>query len=122
MHALNIKCAYEKPLKSDGFRILIDRTWPPGITEKEARIDLWLQDIAPSEALLAWFNRNESRWREFQKRYAKELENKYDLLNTILAKAHKHTVSLIYSSTNRETNHAIALCVQLQFQLLKLIH
>lgn len=122
MHALKIKCAYEKPVKSDGYRILIDRTWPQGITEKEARVDLWLPDIAPSQELLAWYNHDEQHWKEFQQRYAKELEKKYDLLNTILATAHKQSVSLIYGSKNRETNHAITLCIQLQFQLLKQIH
>jgi uncharacterized protein YeaO (DUF488 family) len=122
MYALMIKCAYEKPSKSDGFRILIDRLWPRGLQKEEAKIDLWLKEIAPSTALRKWFNHEADKWMEFQHVYAKELKKRHALVNAIIAELHKHPVSLIYSEKDPELNHTIVLCKQLQYQLLKQIH
>jgi uncharacterized protein YeaO (DUF488 family) len=122
MHGLKIIRAYEKPLKSDGYRILVDRLWPRGVKKEAAKIDLWLKDVAPSTALRQWFNHEEEKWAEFQRRYAKELEKKHELLNVILAETRKHPVSLIYGAKSEEHNHAIVLCMQLQLYALKQIH
>jgi uncharacterized protein YeaO (DUF488 family) len=122
MHALVIKRAYEKPVKSDGFRILIDRLWPRGLKKETAKIELWLKEIAPSTELRKWFDHDPEKWLEFQHRYTKELEKKHELLNLILTETQKHPVSLIYGAKNQEYNHAIVLCKQLQIHALKKIH
>jgi uncharacterized protein YeaO (DUF488 family) len=122
MYALMIKRAYENPSKSDGFRLLIDRLWPRGLKKEEAKIDLWLKEIAPSTELRKWFNHEVDKWTEFQHLYAKELKSQHALMNSIIAELHKHPVSLIYGAKDPEHNHAIVLCKQLQYQLLKQIH
>ena len=74
---VNLKRVYEKPAKEDGIRVLVDRLWPRGLTKQKAKIDLWLKDIAPSNELRKWFGHDPEKWKEFRKRYQKELkENK----------------------------------------------
>jgi len=70
---IKLKRVYEKAEKSDGFRILVDRLWPRGISKENAKIDLWLKDIAPSDELRKWFGHNPSKWNEFQRLYKEEL-------------------------------------------------
>ena len=106
---LKIKRIYEEAEKSDGFRILIDRLWPRGIKKDNAHIDLWLKEIAPSNSLRKWFNHDPKKWPEFQKRYAKELEEKEEMLDTIRKKEKQYTVTLLYGTKETEHNNAIAL-------------
>jgi uncharacterized protein YeaO (DUF488 family) len=95
--------------KSDGFRVLVDRLWPRGLTKQDARIDLWLRDIGPSTALRQWFNHDPARWREFQRRYHVELKKKTALLTTINEQAKTRPVTLLYSAKDEQHNQAIAL-------------
>jgi len=67
--AIFLKRAYEPPEPSDGFRILVDRLWPRGVSKSSAHIDLWLKDVAPSTALRKWFDHDPLKWIEFQARY-----------------------------------------------------
>ena len=71
---IRIKRVYEKPEKSDGFRVLVDRLWPRGLTKEKADADLWLKDIAPSTELRKWFGHVPEKWPEFRKKYLLELE------------------------------------------------
>lgn len=107
--ALKVKRIYEEPKKADGFRILVDRLWPRGIKKEAAEIDLWLKEIAPSDALRKWFNHDAKKWTEFQKRYAKELTNKKELLSIINKEAKKRTVTLLFGTKETEHNNAVAL-------------
>jgi uncharacterized protein YeaO (DUF488 family) len=77
---IKIKRVYEKPDDSDGFRILVDKLWPRGLTKDKAAIDLWFKNIAPSDGLRKWFSHSPERWEEFKIRYKEELKNKVDLL------------------------------------------
>ena len=70
---ITVKRIYEKPEKDDGFRILVERLWPRGISRKRAHIDLWLKDVAPSPELRKWFNHEDEKWEEFVRRYYLEL-------------------------------------------------
>ena len=74
--AITIKRIYEAPDASDGFRILVDRLWPRGLSKDKAKIDLWLKDVAPSDDLRKWFGHNPERWGEFKERYFQELVTK----------------------------------------------
>jgi uncharacterized protein YeaO (DUF488 family) len=74
---LKIKRVYDKPAEEDGTRILVDRLWPRGLTKQKAKVDVWLKDIAPSTELRKWFAHDPEKWKEFIKKYKKELhENK----------------------------------------------
>ena len=72
--AVRIKRIYDSPATSDGFRVLVDRLWPRGVSKEKAAVDLWLKDIAPSTELRKWFAHDPEKWPEFQKRYLRELK------------------------------------------------
>ena len=104
-----IKRVYESPAKSDGFRVLVDRLWPRGLSKKDAHIDLWLREIGPSKALRQSFNHDPVRWTEFRRRYHGELKKKTALLATITEQAKTRPVTLIYSAKDEQHNQAVAL-------------
>jgi len=73
---VQIKRVYDKPLKEDGFRVLVDRLWPRGLSREKAKVDLWVKEIAPSDALRNWFAHDPAKWDEFRARYFSELDKK----------------------------------------------
>ena len=83
---IQIKRIYEECSESDGYRILIDRLWPRGITKERAKIDLWSKDIAPSNDLRKWHLQNLEEIKQFQKKYIIGLESKPDSVNKIREK------------------------------------
>ncbi len=106
---MRTKRVYEEPVKGDGFRILVDRLWPRGLSKDRARIDLWLKEVAPSGALRKWFGHDRTRWQEFKRRYVKELADKKEAIEPIVKKASKGTVTLLYGAKDEECNNAVAL-------------
>jgi uncharacterized protein YeaO (DUF488 family) len=104
-----VKRIYEPAAKSDGFRVLVDRLWPRGISKTKAKIDLWLPDVGPSTALRRWFNHDPARWTEFRRRYHSELKKKTELLVELKTQAKKGTVTLLYSAKDERHNQAVAL-------------
>lgn len=106
---IKLKRVYEKPLKEDGFRILVERLWPRGFTKERAAVDLWLKDIAPSSELRKWFGHDPIKWKEFCKRYHAELMRNEDLINFLKEKSKEGTITLIYSSSDEKHNSAVAL-------------
>ncbi len=71
---LVIKRVYEPSAAEDGFRVLVDRLWPRGLSRERAALDLWLKEIAPSTELRVWFDHQEERFGEFVWRYTAELD------------------------------------------------
>jgi len=106
---IKLKRAYEKPARDDGERILVERLWPRGLTKQEAKIDLWLKDVAPSAELRRWFGHDPDKWDEFRKRYQKELKDKDDLIKLLKRKAKAGAITLIYSARDEEHNSALVL-------------
>jgi len=106
---IKLKRIYEKPLKEDGIRILVERLWPRGFTKERAAINLWLKDIAPSSELRKWFGHDTARWEEFRNRYWAELTEKKELIASLKQKSKQGTVTLIYSSSDEKHNSAVAL-------------
>lgn len=109
--AVEIKRAYEKPSRSDGPRVLVDRLWPRGLSKDQAKIDRWLKNLAPSDNLRKWFHEN-GNWPLFKKRYFSELRTPVastDLEELYGLIGEKPRVTLIYSSRNVEHNNAVAL-------------
>lgn len=106
---LRLKRVYEKPEKSDGMRILVDRIWPRGLKKDDAALDGWMKDIAPSTELRQWFGHDPERWAEFRKRYAAELAKRGDMLEELRAAARKETVTLLFSAHDEAHNNAVAL-------------
>ncbi len=109
MGKILVKRVYEPATKPDGFRVLVDRLWPRGISKEAAKLELWLPDLGPSTSLRKWFNHDPARWSEFQRRYHAELKEKRALLATLIKQAKTRPVTLLYSAKDEQHNQAIAL-------------
>lgn len=105
---LEIKRVYDLPTTEDGYRILVDRLWPRGVSKEKAKINLWLKDIAPSDQLRKWFSHDSSKWEDFKYRYFKELDKKKDLVNRNF-KNTKSVITLLYAAKDDRYNNAQAL-------------
>ena len=103
---IQIKRVYEKPNAKDGFRILVDRLWPRGLTREKAAVDLWLKDIAPSTELRKWFGHDPGKWKEFQKKYLKELSENKEAADILKDHLKKGTVTLLYAAKDEAHNEA----------------
>lgn len=100
----------KKAHKDDGYRILVERTWPRGLTKEEVKYDLWLPEIAPSDALRMWFSHDPRKWDEFRTRYQAELQAKEEFVQQIKQLEEEHgDITLLYSSKNEMFNDAAVL-------------
>jgi len=106
---LRLKRAYVAATKDDGTRILVERLWPRGVSKAEARLDLWLKDIAPSPGLRTWFSHDPAKWPEFQRRYRAELKDNAAAVAALRKEASKGTVTLVFAARDEERNSAVAL-------------
>lgn len=107
-----VKRVYEKSGRSDGTRVLVDRLWPRGLTKVAAAIDSWLKDLAPSDELRKWFHAQPNGWREFRKRYLKELTRPQatEALDELYQLANRRKrLTLLYASKSEEYNNAVVL-------------
>jgi len=115
MTKLKIKRVYEKPSKEDGWRVLVDRLWPRGMKKKTAHVDIWMKDVAPSDALRKWFGHKPEKWKEFQKRYRSELAKNKELVAEIRKMEREHgTVTLLFGAKDEEHNQAVVLAAVLK--------
>jgi uncharacterized protein YeaO (DUF488 family) len=110
--AVLLKRVYEKPSRGDGFRVLVDRLWPRGLSKESAKVELWLKDIAPSDELRKWFHERPTQWLAFRERYLEELGESeavaaLEQLHQLAAK--KRALTLLYGSRNTERNNATVL-------------
>lgn len=125
--ALEIQRIYEDDSKrrhdgkGESFRIFVDRLWARGIYKKEASIDLWLKDIAPSDKLRKWFGHDPRKWNEFKEQYFKELDGNKESVELILQKLHSgSSVFLLYGTKDEKFNNAVALKEYLLRKLVKI--
>jgi len=107
--SIRIKRIYEPASKSDGMRILIDRIWPRGMTKDDARVDLWLKDVAPTTALRRWFDHRPERWADFSRRYVAELAENEAVDELREALKTRKPITLLYAARDEEHNHALVL-------------
>lgn len=105
---IKIKRIYDVPEESDGFRVLVDRLWPRGLSKSAAESDLWLKEIAPSTELRKWFGHDVGKWDLFFKRYIVELENNRDIVDVLLLNS-SETITLLYSAKDARHNQAVVL-------------
>lgn len=106
---VQLKRAYDPPSPQDGKRILVDRLWPRGVSKVDAKLDLWLKDIAPSAALRTWFNHDPDRWAEFRRRYRTELKQHSMLLRELRKQARSRPITLVYAAKDEAHNDAVVL-------------
>ena len=111
MASLKLKRVYEAAEASDGTRILVDRLWPRGMAKDKARIDLWLKDIAPSDALRKRFHGKPEDWEAFCEAYGEELEGEaaQAAVKELRGLFKKGAVTLLYAARDERHNNAVAL-------------
>ena len=109
MSSIQIKRIYDKPLKADGYRILVDRLWPRGLKKEEVHFNEWIKTLSPSSELRKWFGHKPKNFPEFEKRYKKELGEVSHELERITAIAKNKTITLLNSAKNTEINQDIML-------------
>jgi uncharacterized protein YeaO (DUF488 family) len=106
---VRLKRAYDPATPADGYRVLIDRLWPRGISRERALIDDWLKELAPSTELRQWFAHDPGRFEQFRQRYIEELRVNRARLAELRSLARAGTVTLVYSAHDQEHNDAVVL-------------
>ena len=107
---IKLKRAYDPASKDDGFRILVDRLWPRGVSKIDAHFDAWLKDVAPSAKLRTWFGHDPDKWTEFGRRYTAELKQDADAVAELRdLVAEKKNVTFVSGAKDTEHTHAIVL-------------
>lgn len=106
MTELTIKRAYAPAREDDGFRVLVDRLWPRGMSKAREHLDLWMKNIAPSTELRKAWNHNPDTMLEFAASYRRELDANPALeeLEQIIREHPK--VTLVYGARDPDVNHA----------------
>lgn len=107
--SLKLKRAYEPPSADDGYRVLVDRLWPRGVSKDEARVDEWLRDLAPSAELRKWFAHDPEKWTEFRRRYLAELKPRGEAIRALATRAKTQTVTLLFAAKDEAHNNAVVL-------------
>lgn len=105
---ITIKRIYEPFSTEDGWRVLIDRLWPRGLTHEEAHIDDWQKEFAPSTELRQWFHHEDTKWEEFRKRYFVELMTRQTDILDYYNSLKKYTlVTFLYAAHDESHNNAV---------------
>ena len=112
---VRVKRVYEKAETGDGFRVLVDRLWPRGMKKEDAKIDLWMKDVAPSDALRKSYHHEALKWPDFETKYRVELKKKKEWIAKLqrLEKEHK-TLTLLFGARDPEHNQAVILAEALK--------
>jgi uncharacterized protein YeaO (DUF488 family) len=106
---IRLKRAYEPAESSDGYRVLIDRLWPRGVSREQAKLDAWDRELAPSAKLRQWFAHDPRRFEKFRRRYIEELRDQRPRLTELRRRARRGTLTLVYSARDTEHNDAVVL-------------
>ena len=114
---IRTKRAYEPASSEDGYRVLVDRLWPRGVSKEDARLDAWMKEVAPSDDLREWFDHDPERWEEFGRRYREELERAGNLVQRLLDLARQGRLTLVLASKDVERSSAALLKAHLEQRL-----
>ena len=108
---MQIKRVYEPPAPADGYRILVDRLWPRGLSKERAAADEWLREVAPSATLRRWFGHDSARWAEFKRRYFQELRAQPAAMAVARLRTlgTRRRMTLLYAAQDEVHNNAVAL-------------
>jgi uncharacterized protein YeaO (DUF488 family) len=106
---VRIKRVYDPPAPSDGYRVLVDRLWPRGLTRERAHLDEWARELAPSSELRRWFGHDPARFDEFRRRYDAELTLQQAKLRELRSRARAGTLTLVYGARDTKHNDAVVI-------------
>lgn len=107
--AIRIIRAYDVEDSTEGYRVLVDRLWPRGVSKESLDLDQWAKELAPSTDLRKWFGHDPDKWIEFQDRYRDELSEKKGPRQALLDDANDRPILLVYAAKDEQHNHAIVL-------------
>ncbi|UQZ87936.1 DUF488 domain-containing protein [Deltaproteobacteria bacterium Smac51] len=107
---ISIKRVYDEWQQNEGFRVLVDRLWPRGLSREKAGLDLWAKEIAPSDELRKWFNHEVGKWADFRNKYIKELNGSPEVVQNFLKDIHgKKQIVFLFGAKDKEHNQALVL-------------
>jgi len=106
---IQLRRVYEPTGEDDGYRVLVDRLWPRGVSRVQARLDEWAKELAPSAELRRWFGHEPARFAEFRARYEAELGEQEAKLDELRGRARHGTLTLVYGARDTEHNDAVVL-------------
>lgn len=106
---IQLKRAYDASEADDGYRVLVDRLWPRGVSKEELEIDCWMKEVAPTDGLREWFGHDPEKWEEFRERYHEELRQKEEEVRVLREKDREGTLTLVYAARDPDNNNAVAL-------------
>jgi uncharacterized protein YeaO (DUF488 family) len=111
---VQIKRVYEDPSPSDGYRLLVDRVWPRGVSKERAQIDDWARDLAPSSELRKWYGHRPDRYEAFRERYLAELEERTEAVRELLWRTAGKKLTLLTATKDVDRSNAQVLAGRLQ--------
>jgi uncharacterized protein YeaO (DUF488 family) len=106
---VRVKRAYEPASPGDGYRVLVDRLWPRGVSREQAQLDEWHKDLSPSTELREWFGHDPGRFEEFRRRYVEELRARRPRIAELRRRAREGRLTLVHSARDTEHNDAVVL-------------
>jgi uncharacterized protein YeaO (DUF488 family) len=106
---LKIKRVYDAPSDADGYRVLVDRLWPRGMSKNDLKVDVWLRDVAPSDEIRKWCGHDPAKWEEFRSKYTQELNSNREFEKLLDLVRERERVTLVYSARDTEHNQAVVL-------------
>jgi uncharacterized protein YeaO (DUF488 family) len=112
MNSIRMKRIYEEPTQEDGYRILVDRLWPRGISKSRANLDKWAKEISPSTNLRKEFNHMPGKIDSFRVQYVSELDSNADAMDFVQdlrEQLASQNVTLLYAAKDEQVNHAVIL-------------
>lgn len=107
--SIQVKRAYDDLDEDDGYRVLVDRIWPRGVSKEQLQLDEWMKEIAPSDELRKWFDHDPDKFEGFKERYQQELDNNQKPASRLTEMAEKQDITLIYGAKDRDHNQAVVL-------------
>lgn len=106
---------YGSPNTQRGYRVLVDRIWPRGLSKAQASLDEWCRDIAPTTALRRWYGHRPERFAEFRRRYLTELDDREraEALAKLNALARQGDLTLLTATKDLTLSAAVVLAERL---------
>lgn len=106
---IKLKRVYDKPARTDGYRILVDRLWPRGLRKESSLLDEWLKELAPTDRLRNWFDHDPDYWQQFKRKYKTELNHNPLLKDFVERMEGKEKITLLYATKYDHLTHALIL-------------
>lgn len=112
---VDIRRVYDEAQANEGYRVLVDRLWPRGLSRREVQFDIWSKDLAPSTELRKWFAHKPEHWEQFGKDYQTQLRTEEQLqrIKELIRNAHAKHMTLLYSARDTTHNHAVILAKEI---------